>query len=131
VVLAIVAALWAKNSSGSTPGGSSSGSHSVAGSSGTVQVADLPKEARDTLKLIASGGPFPYPKNDGVVFGNNEGNLPKQGSGYYHEYTVVTPGSKDRGARRIITGGDKSKPSVYYYTDDHYASFRKIEGMSS
>jgi ribonuclease T1 len=86
-----------------------------------VAVADLPKEAQQTLQLIDKGGPFPYSR-DGVVFGNFEKVLPKEVSGYYHEYTVKTPGEKDRGARRIVTG----KNSERYYTDDHYKSFRRI-----
>ena len=83
--------------------------------------AFLPPEARRTLALIARGGPFPY-HQDGGTFGNYEHLLPEQPRGYYHEYTVDTPGSRDRGARRIITGG--TPPEVYYYTDDHYRSFR-------
>jgi guanyl-specific ribonuclease Sa len=86
-----------------------------------VTPADLPPEAQDTLALIAQGGPFPY-KQDGVVFQNREGYLPKKSSSYYHEYTVVTPGSSDRGARRIITGGK----GEIYYTDDHYATFVRV-----
>jgi guanyl-specific ribonuclease Sa len=77
------------------------------------------------LRLIASRGPFPYDR-DGVVFGNYEHRLPEQPRGYYHEYTVPTPGAHNRGARRIITGGEP--PQNYYYTDDHYDSFRQIEG---
>jgi guanyl-specific ribonuclease Sa len=84
----------------------------------------LPVEARETLQLIASHGPFPYDR-DGVVFGNFEHRLPEQPRGYYREYTVPTPGAHNRGARRIITGGDP--PRAYYYTDDHYQSFRQIE----
>ena len=87
--------------------------------------ADLPPEARDTLTRIEAGGPFPY-KQDGRVFHNRESLLPQRVRGYYREYTVETPGSRDRGARRIVTGGDP--PEVYYYTDDHYRSFRRIEG---
>jgi len=86
-----------------------------------VAVADLPKEAQQTLQLIDKGGPYPYSR-DGVVFGNFEKILPKESSGYYHEYTVKTPGEKDRGARRIVTG----KNGERYYTDDHYKSFRRI-----
>ena len=86
--------------------------------------AFLPPEARDTLASIARGGPFPH-RQDGVVFGNYEHLLPEEPRGYYHEYTVETPGAPDRGARRIITGGDP--PEVYYYTDDHYRSFREFE----
>jgi len=83
----------------------------------------LPPEARDTLALIAHGGPFPH-SQDGVVFGNYEHLLPQQPRGYYHEYTVETPGARTRGTRRIITGG--TPPAVYYYTDDHYRSFRQF-----
>ncbi len=88
----------------------------------TVDEADLPPEARDTLALIDQDGPFPYDQ-DGSVFGNFEGLLPDEPSGYYHEYTVETPGSEDRGARRIVTGS----AGEYYWTDDHYASFAQIE----
>ena len=91
---------------------------------------DLPAEALATLELIAKGGPFPYRK-DGSVFGNREGRLPDAARGYYHEYTVPTPGSPDRGARRIVTGG--TPPVAWYYSDDHYRSFRAINpvGRSS
>ncbi|MDE2271072.1 MAG: ribonuclease [Xanthomonadaceae bacterium] len=85
--------------------------------------AFLPRQAIQTLALIADGGPFPH-RQDGEVFGNYEHRLPAEPRGYYHEYTVDTPGARDRGARRIITGGDP--PVVYYYTDDHYRSFRKF-----
>jgi ribonuclease T1 len=100
---------------------SASGKDPVSGLS-YVAVADLPKEAQQTLGLIEKGGPFPYSR-DGVAFGNFEKILPKQDRGYYHEYTVNTPGEKDRGARRIVTG----KGDERYYTDDHYKSFRRIE----
>jgi len=83
----------------------------------------LPPQARDTLALIASGGPFPH-RQDGEVLGNYEHLLPAEPRGYYHEYTVETPGARDRGARRIITGGNP--PVVYYYTEDHYRSFREF-----
>jgi guanyl-specific ribonuclease Sa len=88
-----------------------------------VAAAQLPAEARATLALIDAGGPFPY-RRDGISFQNRERRLPHQASGYYREYTVPTPGSRDRGARRIITG-DKP-PVVFYYTADHYKSFRRI-----
>lgn len=91
-----------------------------------IAIADLPKEARYTLQLIKDGKPMPYPK-DGVVFGNYEGVLPKQKRGYYHEYTVKTPGVRSRGARRIVTGGEAGRGMQYFYTDDHYASFRRIK----
>lgn len=84
----------------------------------------LPAEAHATLQLIQRGGPFEYDR-DGTVFQNREGRLPPEPRGYYREYTVPTPGSRDRGARRIVTGGDP--PNVYYYTDDHYRTFRRIE----
>ena len=85
--------------------------------------AFLPAEAIDTLRLIEGGGPYPYRQDDGV-FGNREGRLPRQSRGYYREYTVETPGSRDRGARRIIAGG--RPPVEYFYTDDHYGSFRRF-----
>lgn len=87
-----------------------------------VPLGDLPAEAADTAELIADGGPFPYPQ-DGTVFENREDLLPDCASGYYHEYTVETPGSPDRGARRIVTGED----GEHFYTDDHYASFVLID----
>jgi ribonuclease T1 len=86
--------------------------------------AFLPAEARQTLSLIQRGGPFPY-RQDGGVFQNREGRLPRQARGYYREYTVDTPGLGHRGARRIVTGGQP--PREYYYTDDHYGSFRRFE----
>lgn len=89
-----------------------------------VDSTALPAEAVATLQLIARGGPFPY-RQDGTVFQNREGLLPGKPRGYYREYTVPTPGARDRGARRIVTGGDP--PSDYYYTNDHYRSFRRIE----
>ena len=93
---------------------------------GAVRVADLPEQARDTLRLIDRGGPFPYRK-DGSVFGNRERRLPPKPYGYYREYTVPTPGLKHRGARRIVCGGERpAKPDACYYTEDHYASFRLI-----
>jgi ribonuclease T1 len=92
-----------------------------------VSVSDLPPEAAETLALIEAGGPFPYPGNDGKVFGNREDLLPERPAGYYREYTVPTPGSDDRGARRIVTGGTGSEPTEYYWTDDHYRSFERID----
>ncbi len=86
--------------------------------------AFLPLEAHETLRLIARGGPFPH-SQDGSVFGNRERRLPDKPRGYYHEYTVDTPGLDHRGARRIITGGQP--PVVYYYTDDHYDTFRSFQ----
>ena len=86
-----------------------------------VSFKQLPAEARQTLAHIKAGGPFPYAK-DGSVFGNREGLLPKRSRGYYREYTVKTPGARDRGARRIVAG----MAGEYYYTDDHYRSFKRI-----
>ena len=102
---------------------------STEASDGTCSLASLPLEVADTVELIESGGPFPYPRNDGVVFGNFEGLLPKHERGYYREYTVPTPGLKHRGARRVVTGGTPlDDPPEMYYTDDHYESFCLIGG---
>jgi ribonuclease T1 len=93
---------------------------------GDVELSSLPAEAHETDRLIRSGGPFPYRK-DGIVFGNRERLLPLQQRGYYREYTVKTPGAGDRGARRMVCGGSPPRsPETCYYTDDHYASFRRI-----
>jgi ribonuclease T1 len=91
----------------------------------TMAVAELPPQGRQTLQLIREGGPFPYSK-DGSVFGNRERLLPSRQRGYYLEYTVKTPGSRDRGARRIVCGGQPRTPDTCYYTSDHYASFSRI-----
>jgi ribonuclease T1 len=90
-----------------------------------VDARALPREAREVLVTIRAGGPFRY-ERDGVVFGNRERILPAQARGYYHEYTVPTPGARNRGARRIVCGGPKAAPAVCYYSDDHYASFSRI-----
>ncbi|MEU9921577.1 ribonuclease domain-containing protein [Streptomyces griseoluteus] len=89
---------------------------------GSICYGSLPSQAYDTLDLIAQGGPYPY-SQDGVVFQNREGVLPSQSSGYYHEYTVKTPGEPTRGARRIVTG---QRTREDYYTADHYATFNLI-----
>ncbi|MFD8674615.1 ribonuclease domain-containing protein [Streptomyces seoulensis] len=89
---------------------------------GSICYGSLPSQAHDTLDLIAQGGPYPY-SQDGVVFQNREGVLPSQSSGYYHEYTVKTPGESTRGARRIVTG---ERTQEDYYTSDHYATFNLI-----
>jgi len=86
-------------------------------------LSSLPKETDATWKLIQQGGPFPYPKNDGVVFHNNGNVLPRNKDGYYHEYTVDTPGAKNRATRRLITGSQRE----LYYTDDHYDSFAVVD----
>ena len=87
----------------------------------TISVSDLPPAARETLRLVEVGGPFPYPM-DGSVFGNRERLLPRKPRGYYREFTVPSPGARDRGPRRIIIGRDGQS----YYTDDHYRSFKRI-----
>ena len=86
-----------------------------------IPFAQLPPEARETIRLIDRGGPFPYAR-DGATFGNRERRLPAQPEGYYREYTVRTPGSPDRGARRIVAG----RGGELYYTDDHYESFKRV-----
>lgn len=86
-----------------------------------VPIAQIPHEARATLALLKAGGPFAY-ERDGSVFGNREGLLPKKERGYYREYTVKTPGSRNRGARRLVAG----RTGEVYYTDDHYRTFRRI-----
>ena len=92
---------------------------------GEIDVRALPPEARDVLALIRAGGPFRH-ERDGVVFGNRERSLPHRPRGFYHEYTVRTPGLRTRGARRIVCGGSRQAPEVCYYTDDHYATFKRI-----
>ena len=87
----------------------------------TIALAQLPREAQETIRLIDRGGPFPY-QQDGTTFGNRERLLPAQPQGYYREYTVPTPGESDRGARRIIAG----RGGELYYTDDHYESFKRV-----
>jgi ribonuclease T1 len=95
-------------------------------STGTVALTELPAEARATERLIRSGGPFVHGK-DGAAFGNRERLLPAQPRGFYREYTVRTPGARDRGARRIVCGGPRpTEPEACFYTSDHYATFRRI-----
>ena len=92
----------------------------------TVAVTDLPRQGQQTYRLILRGGPFPHDK-DGSVFGNRERLLPRERRGYYREYTVETPGARNRGARRIVCGGpQRTAPDACWYTSDHYSSFRKI-----
>jgi len=98
--------------------------HAQRGSAWTpaeVAIADLPREARETISLIRKGGPYPHAR-DGVVFGNREGLLPKHPRGYYREFTVRTPGERSRGARRIVSG----KRGEFFYSSDHYNSFRRV-----
>lgn len=130
LVVAVLAGLlgwWMSASTADTPGGS--GTETVAHSttdpdSGLplVDYGELPPEAHEALDQIEAGGPFAY-ERDGVTFENREGLLPDEERGYYREYTVPTPGSDDRGARRLVTGDD----GEVYYTDDHYASFSRVE----
>ena len=95
-------------------------------SAAEIAVAGLPPEARETLALIRLGGPFPY-RQDGAAFGNRERLLPPKERGYYREYTVKTPSARDRGARRIVAGGEPRASRELYYTDDHYRSFSRIK----
>jgi ribonuclease T1 len=94
-------------------------------SQGDIALSELPLQGQQTHRLIYQGGPFPFDK-DGVVFGNRERLLPLQKRGYYREYTVPTPGARDRGAKRIVCGGIATLPNACFYSADHYASFRKI-----
>jgi guanyl-specific ribonuclease Sa len=125
LLLLVAAQWWPGRSPGDGSGRSGpSAAPPVAAVESTRPPSFLPPEAVITLELIERGGPFPYDR-DGTVFQNRERRLPDQPRGYYREYTVETPGSPDRGARRIVTGGNP--PQVYYYTDDHYRSFRRVE----
>jgi ribonuclease T1 len=90
-----------------------------------IALADLPREGREVYALIHKGGPFRYDR-DGVVFGNRERILPPKPRGHYREYTVRTPGAKNRGGRRIVCGGAPTSPDACFYTDDHYQSFKRI-----
>ena len=95
----------------------------------TCPMGALPAEVRDTVNRIDAGGPFLFPRSDGAVFANREGHLPKQRRGYYHEYTVITPRSRDRSMRRIVTGGTPlTDPTQYFYTGNHYDSFCLVTG---
>ena len=125
--MVLAATLWLPQpSQGSSPGpsqGSSQGYQAAQGGQGlpVIAVADLSAEARETLHAIKQGGPFAFSR-DGAVFNNFERLLPKRQHGYYHEYTVVTPGMNNRGVRRIISGASNE----YYYTADHYQTFKRI-----
>ncbi len=114
LVLLATGALWPKLAPDSTTRGPATTT--------TAALPDfLPAQALETIRLIQRGGPYPH-RQDGSVFGNREGHLPQRQRGHYREYTVATPGLAHRGARRIVTGGDP--PVDWYYTDDHYESFR-------
>ena len=102
-----------------------SGTPAASGALAAVTKAQLPGETADTLRLIKAGGPFPFGE-DGVLFRNSAGLLPQHPRGYYHAYTVRTPGSADRGLRRIVCGGPRRQTGDCYYTDDYYASFKRI-----
>ena len=101
------------------------GSDKSAAPAGSIALAELPAQGRRTYEAILNGGPFRHEK-DGSVFGNRERLLPREPRGHYREYTVDTPGSRDRGARRIVCGGERTAPVACWYTADHYASFRRI-----
>ncbi|MHA2789478.1 ribonuclease domain-containing protein [Corynebacterium sp. S7] len=119
--------LAGNSSNSASPGMTASTSATQSSSSDQCPINTLPAEAHDTLDDISAGGPFEYPDNDGVRFGNYEGQLPAEPSDYYHEYTVDTPGLNHRGAKRIITGGgSETDPDVVYYTDDHYETFCEV-----
>lgn len=136
VVLVLVAGYFGIDLKGDS-GASSSATSAPASASGTAEdegasesscaLDTLPAEAAETVDDILAGGPYEYPDNDNVRFGNYEGVLPKESRDYYREYTVETPGLNHRGTRRIVTGGgSETDPDVWYYTDDHYESFCSI-----
>ncbi|WP_243050282.1 ribonuclease domain-containing protein [Dyella sp. RRB7] len=124
VALVIAALLWRQQAPAPQPDAGGATPHASLPGASHPLPPFLPPEAADTLARIAHGGPFEH-RQDGIVFNNREGRLPAMPDGYYHEYTVDTPGLDYRGARRIITGG--TPPRVYYYTDDHYRTFRPFE----
>ncbi|RNL65023.1 ribonuclease N [Nocardioides marmoriginsengisoli] len=129
LVVVVVALIWARGNGPDLGSGGDAGARPTSAASetttpvgsGQVGLSTLPRDARATVALIDRGGPFPYAR-DGITFRNAERLLPRQPTGYYREYTVPTPGSSDRGARRIVAGED----GTLYYTDDHYRSFREI-----
>lgn len=121
VAALLAVALWWASDVGTTPAPGDVGT-SAGGGLPVVALADLPPEAAETVDLIDTGGPFPHDQDDGT-FHNREGLLPDEAEGHYREYTVETPGSADRGARRIVAGAD----GTLYWTDDHYESFARID----
>ncbi|GAA3912358.1 ribonuclease domain-containing protein [Luteimonas lutimaris] len=132
IVALVLASLWAWSQFGArapapaaagTPAAGHDAGYRGPGPASRGYPAWLPAEALDTLALIERGGPFPN-RQDGGTFQNRERLLPKRPRGYYREYTVRTPGSRDRGARRIVSGG--RPPAEFFYTDDHYRSFRRF-----
>lgn len=129
VIAVVLAAVFLLHGGGSAGRGSSAPAsptvgHARSSGTGVVRWSALPPAARETVRRVRAGGPFPY-SHDGAIFENREGHLPAEPRGYYHEYTVTTPGATDRGPRRIVAGqhGD------LFYTDDHYQSFKRIEGI--
>jgi ribonuclease T1 len=113
-------------SAGSAGGAQDARNQLRAAAESTIKASALPDPGRHTYQLIRQGGPFPFDK-DATVFANRERLLPPRQRGYYHEYTVKTPGTPGRGARRIICGGPQpTRPDACWYTNDHYLSFRKI-----
>ena len=120
-VVLVVVLVWLGSGDG-TPSASPAPTGSAQVSATGTAVDQLPREARRTIALIEAGGPFPY-RQDGATFGNRERLLPAQPAGYYREYTVPTPGSRDRGARRLVLGDS----GELYYTADHYRSFTRID----
>ncbi len=92
----------------------------------TTTTATVPASEHTAIAtvLVAVGGgdPLPY-RRDGDVFENREAVLPAKPRGYYREYTVPTPGSEDRGARRLVIGADGD----VWYTADHYRSFQQLD----
>ncbi len=122
LVLALAVGYAIQAAQSDDPAPRHSATSSVAASA-SVPLSSLPKQVAQTLALIEHDGPFPYPPNDGAIFHNNEHVLRSEPDGYYREYTVPTPGSADRGARRVITG----KNGELYYTANHYVSFVRVE----
>jgi len=120
LALSVGYGIRAARSEGPTPGRTSTTAYQ---GPAVAPLSSLPRQAAQTVELIMNGGPYPYPRNDGAVFHNNERLLPREPDGYYREYTVLTPGSAQRGGRRIITGQD----GAIYYTPDHYDSFVKVD----
>lgn len=117
--------------SGLAGGAQAKGEPTAAPALAEISLSELPAQAQETHRLVLSGGPFPY-SQDGVVFGNRERLLPRKARGFYHEYTVKTPGARNRGARRLICGGTPpTAPEVCYYTDDHYASFKRVRAAAA
>lgn len=130
--LIVIAAGWALARSNSPAPATTATPPATAVGVPTCPLATLPAQALDTVKAIHSNGPFPFPRSDGALFSNREGHLPRQKRGYYHEYTVVTPGARDRSMRRIITGGyPLANPFQYFYTGNHYDSFCLVTGAGT